>query len=82
MAKPIALLSVPTVHETQLYKRNCISRSSWETVSYPSIKLIAPLCSPSSTAVVDDGPSPSSDSLSVKSESAAKDSQEFSDSQR
>ncbi|KAF7828121.1 uncharacterized protein G2W53_019285 [Senna tora] len=55
MAKAIALFSVPTPQHSQLYKRNSISRNS-----SPSLKLIAPSCSPSSTALVEeDAPSPS-----------------------
>ncbi|KAK4262917.1 hypothetical protein QN277_028408 [Acacia crassicarpa] len=71
MAKAFALFSVPSPHETLLYKRNCISRNSWEIVSCPPvIKFNAPLCSPSSATVVEDGPS-SSDALPFQSDPTA-----------
>ncbi|XP_028774741.1 uncharacterized protein LOC114731681 [Neltuma alba] len=76
MARAFALFSVPSSHEPHLYKRNCISRNSREIVSYPLLKFNAPLCSPSSTTVVEDGPS-SSDALPVQSDSAADDAVEI-----
>ena len=65
MAKAFALFSVPTPHETHLYKRNLVSRNKWEVISCPSIKFNAPLCSPSSTTVVEDDPSPPADDNSL-----------------
>ncbi|TKY60740.1 hypothetical protein E2542_SST17839 [Spatholobus suberectus] len=63
----ISVFSVPT---PQL----CKYKNSWPTPTYPSLsysssssfKLTVPLCSPSPpTSVIEEGPSPSSDELSV-----------------
>ncbi|XP_054824444.1 uncharacterized protein LOC129322264 [Prosopis cineraria] len=76
MAQAFALFSVPTPRETRLYKRDCITRNSWEIVSYSPWKFNAPLCYPSSATVVEDGPS-SPDALPVQSDSAADDALEI-----
>ncbi|KAI4315545.1 hypothetical protein L6164_028342 [Bauhinia variegata] len=81
----IAFFSVAAPHQThtQFYKRDLRSRNPWYqkqcsaiVTCPPPSRLIFTLCSPSSTALVEDDPS-SLDALAVQSEPTAEDTREI-----